>query len=233
MRFAHPQVSLPGLYVLLNACKQKIFQCPSEDTEGTMASIKSKEIKLSCADWITLTRAVGAVVLFFLKPLSVAFFIVYSLCGISDALDGWVARRTGTASEFGSKLDSMADLLFYAAMLLRLLPVLFACMPGWFWYGVILVLALRLGAYLLAAFKYRRFASLHTYGNKLTGFAIFVLPYLMKTPLAVGSCITACAIACLASLEELLIHLLQKEYCPQAKTIFRLHAGSHDASTPR
>ena len=195
-----------------------------------MASMKEKTIKLTGADWITLVRIVGAVALFFLKPLSVPFYIVYSLCGISDVLDGWVARRTGTVSEFGSKLDSVADLLFYAAMLLRLLPVLLQTMPGWFWYGVAIVLLLRAASYLLSAFKYRRFASLHTYCNKLTGFAIFALPYLLKTPLAVGACFTACAIAGLSSLEELLIHLAQKDYRPQVKTIFRLHPKGQSAA---
>ncbi len=39
-------------------------------------------------------------------------------------IDGTVARKTGTESEFGSKLDSTADLMFVTVCLLKLLPVL-------------------------------------------------------------------------------------------------------------
>ena len=80
--------------------------------------------KLSCADMITLVRIAGTMALIFLRPLSAIFYWIYTLAGVTDALDGWIARKTKTASEFGARLDSIADLFFYAVMLVRIFPIL-------------------------------------------------------------------------------------------------------------
>ena len=71
--------------------------------------------RLSIADMITLLRIAGTILLLFFPALSPAFFILYALTGLTDVLDGWIARRTKTASDFGARLDSVADLLFYMA----------------------------------------------------------------------------------------------------------------------
>ena len=164
------------------------------------------------ANALTGFRLFGAVGLLFLEPLSVSFYLLYTLCGVSDVLDGWAARRSGTASEFGARLDSVADLVFYGVMLLRLFPRLWADMPRpvQLWIGGIV--ALRLGVYALAAVKFRRFASLHTWLNKATGFAVFAVPYLMghhRFPLYRT---VVCTVATLAAREELAIHLGSGDY---------------------
>ncbi|MGN1235256.1 MAG: CDP-alcohol phosphatidyltransferase family protein [Christensenellaceae bacterium] len=169
---------------------------------------------------ITTLRIVGTIGLLFLRPMSPLFLVVYTLTGLTDALDGWLARKTGTASEFGARLDSIADLLFYAVMLVGLLPVLWKMLPLAFWYAITVVLAVRLGSYLVAAIKYRRFASLHTYLNKGTGAMVFLLPYVLVRLKGVVYCWVACTLAFLASLEELIIHLSRKSYCPDVKSIY-------------
>ena len=67
---------------------------------------------------------VSTLLLLFLTPKSPVFFAVYSLTGLTDALDGWLARKTGTASDFGARLDSIADLLFYGIVMFRFFPFL-------------------------------------------------------------------------------------------------------------
>ena len=62
----------------------------------------------SAADSITLVRIAASALLLVLPWRSAAFFAVYTVAGLSDALDGWVARKTGTASDFGARLDSAA-----------------------------------------------------------------------------------------------------------------------------
>lgn len=176
---------------------------------------------VTVANGITGLRILGTLALSALKPLSPAFFGVYTLTGVTDALDGWVARKTGTASEFGAKLDSWADLLFYAVMIGRLFPVLFRLLPGEIWWAVLGIVCVRLCAYIVAGIKYRTFASLHTWFNKLTGMAVFLIPYLLTTPLAEGYCWGVCAVAGLASAEELAIHLRQPVYDPDRKSLLR------------
>lgn len=175
--------------------------------------------RLSVADVITLMRIVGTILLVALKPLSAEFFIIYTLTGVTDVLDGMIARMTKTASDFGAKLDSIADLLFYAVMLVGIFPILWAELPRWIWLAVALVLCLRAGAYITAAIKYRRFASLHTYLNKLTGAGVFMIPFSLAVRSATPFCIALSVVAALASLEELIIHLHSRDYAPNEKSL--------------
>lgn len=172
---------------------------------------------------ITALRIVGTVVLLFPTPLSVPFFIVYVFTGLTDALDGWLARKTGTTSELGSRLDSIADILFYTVMLVKILPTLVRVLPWFTWILVGSALAIRAGAYVLAFIKYHRFASVHTYMNKLTGLSIFCYPFFLPTPAAVPIALCVSAVGILASLEELLIHAVAKQYSENTKTLFSLH----------
>lgn len=149
---------------------------------------------LNPANGMTMLRMVGTGCLLFLRPASVGFYGVYTVTGLTDMLDGWIARKTGTAGEFGARLDSISDLLFYAVMLLRVFPILWQTLPGSLWYGVAAVLLLRACAYLTAAIRFRRFASLHTYLNKATGGAVFLIPYLLHTPYLVPFCWVVCGL---------------------------------------
>lgn len=179
---------------------------------------------VTAANTITLLRIAGTIGLLFPSPMSPLFLGIYTLTGLTDVLDGWIARKTGTASEFGAKLDSIADLLFYAVMLLRLFPVLWEALPIQIWYAVAGVLLVRLAAYGTAAIKYHRFASVHTYLNKLTGGAVFLLPYILTISSGIAYCWAVCVLGFAASSEELAIHLCRKRYCADAKTILKNEA---------
>lgn len=159
----------------------------------------------SAADSITLVRIAASVLLFVLPWRSVAFFSVYTVAGLSDALDGWVARKTGTVSEFGARLDSAA--VFFGALLVRLLPAHWPVMPGMLRAAVAVVVLVRLAAYAAAALRYRRFVALHTRLNKLTGAAVFLLPYVLPGPAGLAYSWAVCALALAAALQEGILNL--------------------------
>ena len=191
-------------------------------------SVKRKVIQVhpwNTADTITSVRMAASLFLLLLPLRSVWFLVVYTLTGLTDALDGWLARRTGTACAFGARLDSMADLLFYGVLLLRLFPVLWQALPVTVWYAVAVVLLIRLAAYAVAAVKYHRFASLHTWLNKLTGGALFLLPYVFALTNGVVYSWAICVLALTASVEELGIHLRRKAYRADRKSIFQRENG--------
>lgn len=186
-----------------------------------MKNIFSKE-NVNLPNCVTALRILGTVALLCVKPLSLPFYIVYTLCGLSDVVDGWIARRTGKTSEFGAKLDSVADLCYYAVMALMIMPVLWETLPVEIWYAVGFVVLLRIITYVMVALRHKRFASMHTYGNKLTGAGVFAIPYFIEQSIGVGYCIVACTISVLATIEEFLIHLCSKEYNTKTKTIFQM-----------
>lgn len=172
------------------------------------------------ANGMTMLRIAGTIVLLFLPPLTPLFLVIYTLTGLTDILDGWLARKTGTTSDFGARLDSIADMLFYAVVLIRLFPILRETLSAQIWYAAAGILLVRLAAYCTAAIKYHRFASLHTRLNKLTGAAVFLLPYILTISSGVAYLWAVCVLACAASLEELAIHLCRKRYCADTKSFF-------------
>ena len=177
--------------------------------------------KWNTADTVTAVRMAASLFLLFLPLKSPGFFAVYTLAGLTDALDGWLARRTGTTGDFGARLDSIADLLFYGAVLIRLFPVLYRTLPRGVWYAAAGVLLVRLAAYGTAAIKYHCFAPLHTRLNKLTGAAVFLLPYVLAISTGAVYSWAVCALAFASSLEELVLHLCRTSYQADVKSILQ------------
>ncbi len=169
---------------------------------------------------ITSIRLLGAILLAVFRPglltQPVAFFTIYCVCGVTDLIDGWVARRTGTVSAFGSILDSIADLAFYTVMLLLIFPVLWENLPPVVWVFLGVILFTRLVSYAVCALKYRRFASVHSIFNKITGAGVFLLPLVCgvtlslfngRNPVLTVYSFLLCACGEIASIHELILHL--------------------------
>jgi len=159
---------------------------------------------------ITSLRIIGTIFLLFVAPLTTPFFVIYTLTGVTDVLDGFIARKTNTVSKFGTKLDSVADLMFYTVMLLKIFPILWEKLPKQIWIVVALILLIRVSAYIVSAVKYKQFASRHSYLNKLTGLVLFSVPYFLSLPFGTPLCWTVCIIAALASSYDLFVYLFKK-----------------------
>ena len=156
---------------------------------------------------LTALRMLGAVLLLLTKPLTLPFYLLHGFCGLTDALDGAFARALHASSRFGAQLDSIADLMFYSAMLGKLMPILWVRMPASLWWIVGAALVIRLCAYGLAAVKERRFSALHTPLNKLTGLLVFLIPWMLALPAAVPLCYGAAVMALVSSSHELWLHI--------------------------
>ncbi|MGM9937943.1 MAG: CDP-alcohol phosphatidyltransferase family protein [Candidatus Ornithomonoglobus sp.] len=169
---------------------------------------------------ITLSRIAASLALIPMQAFSWAFLTVYIYCGVSDVLDGALARRTHSESEMGARLDSAADIIFYAVVILKLFPMMYHILPRGIWHIVGIIVIIRLLSFTVAAVKYRCFASLHTYLNKLTGFFVFTIPYIIFLPFAEAACFVISIIAALSAAEELLIHVCSDTYNPKTKTLF-------------
>ena len=170
---------------------------------------------VNIANCITMIRIIGTICLLFVEPLMTPFYVIYTLSGLSDACDGYIARVTKTSSAFGAALDSVADLVLYAVMAFKILPEVIEVLKPIekIWYVVALIVVIRLTSYIIVAVKYRRFASLHTKLNKVTGFAVFMIPYMIKVPqLNIPYCIAACAISGISTVQETIIHIKSNEY---------------------
>ncbi len=181
-----------------------------------------KEKILTVPNIITSFRIFGSLILLlFIEPFTREFFVIYTLCGLSDVFDGIIARATKSTTEFGSKLDSVADLSFYFVLFIRIVEKLLEKLPLFVWMMGVSAVVIRIASYLIAAIKYHRFASIHTYMNKTTGAVIFTVPYFVMTNFLISVCVLLGIVTIIASLEELLIHITSKKYDPNRKTILR------------
>ena len=152
------------------------------------------------ANLITAGRILFSIALLFLPALSPAFYAFYLVAGLTDMLDGWVARKRGTVSDFGARLDSLADMVFVAVCLVKLLPVL--DMPAWLYVWIGIIALIRLLNILSGLIRQKRISMLHTRMNKLTGFLLFVFPLTLRLVEPSYAALPVCALATFAALEE-------------------------------
>lgn len=169
-------------------------------------------------NFITCIRVLGAVYLLFIRPFGPAFFIVYGICGISDVLDGYAARKLKCATRLGQTLDSIADLFFFGIVLFILIKA--AVLPVWAVYCITGICLLRVLSLLAGFLKYRKPAFLHTFANKAAGTVLFFFPFLYLAFGGTASVLMACGAAAIAALEEFLINMTSKELSRDVKSIF-------------
>ena len=121
---------------------------------------------------ITALRIVGSIGLLFCNVAGWQFWTLYVLCGLSDMVDGWLARRLHAESKTGSILDSIADLLFVACCAIQLLPAL--SIPSWLWIWSGIIFIIKIVNQILSLLIIKRFCFPHIIANKLTGFLLFL-----------------------------------------------------------
>lgn len=152
------------------------------------------------ANLITLCRILGSVLLLFFPALSPGFYVLYLICGLSDMVDGTVARKTNTVSAFGARLDTIADFLFLLACLVKLVPVL--GLPGWLWVWVAVIGVIKIVNVLSGFVCKKRLVAEHTILNKVTGLLLFLLPFTLSLVELQYSAVVVCCIATAAAIQE-------------------------------
>lgn len=123
---------------------------------------------------ITCIRIIVVPFLLCVEPFSKWFYVFYLLGAFSDMIDGTIARKTGTASTFGAKLDSIADTIFMLACLIKVLPAVHVRLWIWLWVAVIVLI--KVFNIILGYVCRKQLVMLHTIANKVTGFLLFLLP---------------------------------------------------------
>ncbi len=152
------------------------------------------------ANILTGCRIFGSILLLFFPTFSLAFYITYLICGFSDMIDGTIARKTNSISKFGSRLDTVADLIFVVVSLFKLVPAIH--IPGWLWIWGGVIAAIKISNIILGYIAEKQFVALHTVMNKATGLLLFLLPLTISFAELKYTAIVVCSIATFSAIQE-------------------------------
>ena len=188
--------------------------------------------KRNSAHFITGIRLLGAISLLFFEPLSIPFLIIYGVCGITDILDGIVARHYHIESLFGSALDSISDLSFEIVVAIKIFPIMIKLLPVACWVVIITATSLHIIAYIICAIKYHKFSAVHTYANKAMSVVIYFFPFSMigdiyllySLYVYIGG-----VVAIYSSIEINLIHLISRRYDVKNKSVFLIRKNEQES----
>ena len=123
-------------------------------------------------DLLSMSRIVLCLPLLLVDATTVPFWVLYLIAGLTDMLDGFLARRWGVESKFGARLDSLADFVFVLTVGYKLFPWL--KLPATLWMMIGLIALIKVANAISSYMVKRRIEFLHTRANKLTGFLLFV-----------------------------------------------------------
>ncbi|MBR2371076.1 MAG: CDP-alcohol phosphatidyltransferase family protein [Clostridia bacterium] len=152
------------------------------------------------ANIITGSRVAFSLPLLFIPLSSAWFYIFYLLCGLTDMIDGAIARKMGAVSKFGAKLDTVADFVFMFVCWVKILPLIH--IPVWLWVWIIVVALIKIFNITLVFIQKKKLISIHSVLNKITGFALFLLPLSLTFVETTYSVATICVLATIAAMQE-------------------------------
>jgi len=149
---------------------------------------------VSPANVLTSMRIALSGILLLLKPLRMTFYCIYALAGLTDMLDGPLARKTETESRVGAVLDSAADLVFVTVACVKLLPVYWVQIPTWLLISTAFVFYLKVKNAIACFAMYKKLIAMHTVMNRLAGILLFAFPFaciMLPIPVYGGICAAA------------------------------------------
>ena len=123
-------------------------------------------------DFLSVSRIALCLPLLLVDAMTKPFWVLYLIAGLTDMLDGFLARRWGVESKFGARLDSLADFVFVLAVGYKLFPWL--KLPTALWILIGLIALVKVSNAVNSYVVEHRIQFQHTKANKLTGFLLFI-----------------------------------------------------------
>ena len=158
------------------------------------------QMKEQVANIITSSRILSSIGLLYCPVFSDSFYGLYIFCGLTDMVDGTIARKTGAASSFGARLDTVADFLFVIASFVKLVPV--TRIPVWIWVWAAVIAAVKLVNLVWGFTQTKHMPALHTIANKATGLCLFLLPLTISFVDLRYTAPVVCITATIAAIQE-------------------------------
>ena len=115
-------------------------------------------------------------------------------------LDGFIARINKSESEIGAKLDSVSDIVFAIVATIKILPSLNLTNEIIVWLAFIIFI--KIVNVISSYIYYKKIALPHTILNKITGFIVFIAPFIIIYINSIILEIIICSFATFAAVQE-------------------------------
>ncbi len=149
------------------------------------------------------------------------FLIMFILIGVTDKLDGTLARYLNQTSKLGAELDTLADTVFYPFIALWLYRFESAVVGEW-WSLVYILLGLFFLKMILGKMKFGKIPTFHTIGGKTFAASLFffMITAMLYPDIAKRLFPLLCAIGYINQLEEMYIFLTRDSVDENIKSVF-------------
>lgn len=118
---------------------------------------------------LSFSRIFLSIVIYYVLSHNEKFILIFliAIAGLTDAFDGFIARKLKQVTTFGAKLDSIADFTFYTSFLIWFWIKYYSIWPFYFHWSIV-PSALIIITYLITFFRFKEFASFHLYSMKFS-----------------------------------------------------------------
>ena len=177
-------------------------------------------MKKHLANILTVTRIFIGSILLWYGEITAGFLKLFCVAGLTDLLDGPIARLTDSVSELGAKLDTTGDVIMYMA----LAKILLFKEKLKKRYVVIILCAA--AALLISAFiglkRFGSFFFIHTATAKLLGFNCFLVPFSSFFNTLDYVVAVICVLLLLLAIESIVIQSKSSSASPDTLSVFSI-----------
>ena len=167
-------------------------------------------MKKQLANVLSGARILAGVSLYFFNSITSVWFIaIYTFCGLTDLIDGPIARKTHSDSAVGGLLDTVGDVVTYVALAKILLTQKLVPTYILLWFIGDAVGILSSG--LIALVRHGRLLLCHALFGKIMGGAMFLMPFAARIVDLGLYLILFCVIATLAAVESIAIQIVNRD----------------------
>ncbi|WP_160198773.1 CDP-alcohol phosphatidyltransferase family protein [Senegalia massiliensis] len=168
---------------------------------------------------LSILRIICSALLLFISD-RIIFIFLYFIIGLTDILDGFIARKFNIESELGARLDSFADFVFYIILFFIFTRLYNQIMTVNYKMVLIGLLFVHLLNLLLTKLKYKKFVFVHTIANKTSGILVYFSPAIILFKQSNLIIWVIFLFIFIAALEELLITIISSEVNLNRKSVF-------------
>ena len=156
------------------------------------------------ANILTSIRIVCGLTVLIFPAFSGWFYVLYVIGGFTDLIDGTVARKLGTESPFGAKFDTVADIVFFLSVVIKIFSAV--NFPIWLliWTGIIITV--KIANIVIGFIKRKTFTAVHSTINKICGIFVYITPFIIGADFVwqvkVSVIIFVCLFATVSAIDE-------------------------------